>query len=115
MKEVETTIRMMTYHEAHQRILFNRGRVLDYEGRSYYLNAGLSDKVYVFTRSICIYVLTVNSLLGYIGLDAYMPKEPDPINTVFLHSVDQLAECLGRRWQQLSPKTITERLVDYLI
>jgi len=115
MKEIETTIRRMTFDEAYQLGLHARGLILDHQGRKYHLNAGLSDKVYVFTKSICIFVLTVNRLLGYIGLDAYMPSEPDPINTVFLHSGDQITECLGRRWEQLSHRTIAERLVEYLI
>lgn len=115
MKEIETTIRRMTFDEAYQLGLHARELILVHQGRAYYLNAGLSDKVYVFTKSICIFVLTVNRHLGYIGLDAYMPNEPDPINTVFLHSDDQITECLGRRWEQLSPRTIAERLVEYLI
>ncbi len=115
MKETTPVIRRMTFDEAYQLGLHARGLILVQQGREYYLNAGLSDKVYVFTKSICIYVLTVNRLLGYIGLDAYMPNERDPINTVFIHSDHQITECLGRRWEQLSPRTIAERLVEYLI
>ena len=115
MTAIKPVIRRMTFDEAYQLGLHARGLILEHQGRSYYLNAGLSDKVYVFTRSICIFVLTVNRLLGYIGLDAYMPNEPDPINTVFLHSDDQITEGLGRRWEQLLPSTIAERLVEYLM
>jgi hypothetical protein len=35
MKEVATDVKMMTYEEADQKGLFNRGLILDYEGRTY--------------------------------------------------------------------------------
>lgn len=115
MKEITPVIRRMKFDEAYQLGLHSRGLILEHQGRNYHLNAVLSDKVYVFTRSICIFILTVNRLLGYIGLDVYMSNEPDPINTIFLHSDYQITESLGRRWEQLSPRTIAERLVEYLI
>lgn len=115
MTPIKPVIRRMTFDEAYQLGLHSRGLILVHQGRKYNLNAGLSDKVSVFTRSICVYVLTVNNLLGYIGLDAYMPNEPEPINTIFLHTDDQITESLGRRWEQLSPRTIAERLVEYLM
>lgn len=105
----------MNFEEAQKLKLQNRGLILEYQGRTYNLNAGISDKVHVFTRSICIFVLTINNSLGYIGLDAYMPSEPDPINSTFLHSEYQFSEYLGAKWHQQSPRTIAQRLVDYLI
>ncbi|MEA5115676.1 MAG: hypothetical protein VB050_16790 [Geobacteraceae bacterium] len=115
MTPIIPSIRMMTYEEVNQKGLFNRGLKFEHQGCSYNLHAGMSDKVYVFTRSICIYVLTINRSLGYIGLDAYMPEEPNPINTIFLHDEDQIIECLGGKWGQLSPRTVAERLIEYLI
>jgi hypothetical protein len=115
MTSITPTIRRMTFEEAQQLRLHSRGMAFEHNGNTYNLNAGTSDKIHVFTESICIYVLIINKSLGYIGLDAYMPKEPDPINSVFLHSEQQIADCLGRRWQQLSPRTIAQRLVEYLI
>jgi hypothetical protein len=115
MEEVIPIVKMMTYEEADQKGLFNRGLVLDYEGRTYFLNAGLKDKIHVFTRSIYVFVLTTNISLGYIGLDAYMPYEQDPINTIFLHSEYQFSDYLGRNWRQLSAGTIALRLSNYLL
>lgn len=115
MTPIAPVIHRMTFEEAYWRGMHSRGLKFEDQGNTYYLHAGLSDKVYVFARSICIYVLTINSSLEYIGLDAYMPKEPNPINTLFLHSENQIIECLGRRWEQLLPKTIAERLVEFLI
>jgi len=115
MKELIPNVKMMTYEEADQKGLFNRGLVLDYEGRTYFLNAGIKDKIHVFTRSIYIFVLTTNPSLGYIGLDAYMPNEQDPINTIFLHSEYQFSDYLGCNWKQLSASSIAQRLSNYLI
>lgn len=115
MTPIMPTIKMMTYEEADEKGLLNRGLVLEHEGRSYYLNAGLKDKIHVFSRSIYILVLTINFPLGYIGLDAYMPNEKEPLNSIFLHSEYQITEYLGRYWRSMSPITLATRLVDYLI
>jgi hypothetical protein len=115
MTAIKPTIRRMTYEEAQQFRLFNRGLTMEYRGTTYNLTAGLSDQIHIFTRSICIFVLTVNKSLGYIGLDAYEPNEVDPVNSIFLHSDYQLQDILGPKWDQLSPKSITNTLVDYLI
>jgi hypothetical protein len=92
-----------------------RGLVLEHNNRNYYLNAGTRDTVHIFTKSICIYVLTINIPLGYIGLDAYYPTEEDPVLTIFLHSDYQITDALGTRWQQMTPKTIATRLTEFLI
>lgn len=115
MTSIKPTIRRMTYEEAQHLRLFNRGLTMQHRVTTYNLTAGLSDQIHIFTRSICIFVLTVTKTLGYIGLDAYEPAEPDPINSIFLHSDYQLQDILGPKWDQLSPKSITKRLVDYLI
>lgn len=115
MTSITPVIRRMTFEEAYQLGLYSRGLKLEYQGSDYNLNAGLSDKVYIFSKSIGIYVLTINRSLSYIGFDVYMPKEQDPINTVFIHSEDLIIDCLGRNWNRLSPSMIAERLVDYLI
>ncbi|MBJ6750969.1 hypothetical protein [Geomonas anaerohicana] len=114
MTAIRPTIRRMTFNEASEAGLHSRGLILEHQGKSYRLNAGTSDTITVFTRSVVLYVLTINRGLGYIGLDAYMPNEPDPVNTVFLHSEHDATEILGA-WRQLSAKTIALKLTDYLI
>jgi hypothetical protein len=89
--------------------------MLDHQGMTYVLNAGTSDRIYVFRESVCLYVLTVNRSLGYVGLDAYMPEEPEPINSVFLHIEQHIADVLGPEWEDLSPRTMALRLTDYLV
>lgn len=115
MKEVAPIVKMMTYQEADQKGLLNRGLVLEHGDKIYFLNAGLKDRIHVFCRSIYVFVLTINMPLGYIGLDAYMSNEEDPINTIFLHSDYQITDYLGRKWKHMSAVTMAHRLADYLI
>jgi hypothetical protein len=48
-------------------------------------------------------------------LYAYVPREEEPINTIFLHSEYQLRELLGRHWNQISPEILSIRLTEYLM
>jgi hypothetical protein len=115
MTAIKPTIRRMTFEEADLAGLHSRGLILEHQGQSYRLNAGTSDAVHTFTKSIILYVLTTNRSLGYIGLDAYMPNEPDPINTIFLHSEQDIKDTLGPKWELLSPSTAIMRMANYLI
>jgi hypothetical protein len=108
MTTITPLIRLLPYQETHS-------FMFQYQDKSYRLNSGTRDTIHVFTRSICIYVLTVNRGLGYIGLDAYYPSEEDPVMTVFLHSDYQIKDALGSRWKHLLPSTIATKLIDYLI
>ena len=115
MTKIQPTIRSMTFDEADQAGLFNRGLMLEYENRRYKLTAGTRDTIHVFTRSIYLFVLTINRPLGYIGLDAYVPLEEETIDTIFLHSDYQIKKFLGQHWDQMSPETLAIRLTEYLM
>lgn len=115
MTPISPTIRLMTYEEADNVRLHTRGLILEHHGNSYRLNAGTSDIVRVYRTNLALYVLTLNRSLGYLGLDAYVSTDHDPINTVFLHSEHQIKEVLGSHWHQMSAGTITRRLINYLI
>lgn len=115
MTPIAPTIRMMSWEESNQLSLYSRGLILEHQGKSFILNAGTRDKIHVFTQGISLYVLTINQALDYIGLDAYMPPEQEPINSIFLHSEQQLVDVLGRRWKRMSPSTMAYRLTSYLI
>jgi hypothetical protein len=86
---------------------------MDYQEMSYRLSIGTSDNIYVFKSGVTLYVLMVNSSLGYLGLDAYMPKEEDPIDNIFLQGEWAIQECLGCQWRRLSPATIAGRLMNH--
>jgi hypothetical protein len=89
--------------------------ILEHQGKPFNLNAGTRDSIHIFSKSTFLYVLTINRLLGYIGLDAYYPAEEDPINTIFLHSDYQISDALGSKWKLMTPRTIANRLTDFLI
>jgi len=114
MTAIKPIIRRMTFEEADQAGLYERGFILEHQCHSYQLNAGTSDIIHPFTRSVVLFVLTINRGLGYIGLDAYMPMEPEPINTIFLHSEQAIVGALGPKWTSMKPVSIATKLIDYL-
>ena len=89
--------------------------LMKHNGNSYHLYGGTRDSIHVFTQGIALYVLTINKVNGTIELNAYMSPEPFPINTFTLHTAKDIIEIFGAKWEQLSPETITLKLINYLI
>jgi hypothetical protein len=114
MNQISPNIRLLTYQESQAAGLQIRALVLNYNSNNYHLDGGTSDTIHVFTESICLYVLTINKRLGYLGLNAYMTPEPDPINSFFLHNNRDICDYLGKSWELMKPETIVKRLIDYL-
>lgn len=115
MNQITPTIRLLTYQESQYSGLQIRTLVLEYNGNNYHLSGGTSDTIYTFTQGVCIYVLTINKVIGYVGLAAFMVPEPDPINSIFLQTNRDIIDTLGNKWEQLSPKSIVAKLINYLI
>jgi hypothetical protein len=115
MKRVIPKFRLLTYQEAAESGTQIRSIVLEYNDNNYHLEGGIKDTVHVFSQSICLYVLTINKGLGYVGFNCYMTPEPDPINSIFLQTQRDINDALGKRWEQLSPRTIVDKLINYLI
>jgi hypothetical protein len=113
MKQIYPVIRNMTWEEIRKYGYFNPGGMMDYQGVSYRLSAGASDSIYVFRSGVTLYVLVVNDSLDYLGLDAYMQNEEDPIDNIFLQGEWVIQECLGCQWRRLSPVTIADRLTHH--
>jgi hypothetical protein len=111
MSQITPGIRLLTL-ESQESGLHIRTLILEYNGNIYHLSGGTGDLIHVFTQGVCIYVLTINKALGYVGLNAYMTPEPDPINSLFLQSTRDISDSLGHKWQQLSPKTIVAKLIS---
>lgn len=88
--------------------------VLNHQDNNYHLHGSTRDAIHVFTEGLGIYVLTVNKALGYMGLNAYLVPEPDPINNLFLHNNREIREYLGSKWEQMKPVTIVQKLIEYL-
>jgi len=115
MNQINPSISLLTYQESQEAGLEIRNLILNYQGNNYHLQGGSKVTIYVFTESISLYVLTINKGLGYMGLNAYMTPEPDPINSIFLHSPQEIKETLGHKWEGLTPVTIVRKLINFLI
>ena len=113
MKAITPNIRLHTCNQHHE--IYLNTLILEHQGNNFHLHGGTRDTIHVFEQCICLYVLTINKSLGYVGLNTYMAPEPDPINSIFLHTEQQIIETLGNRWTQMTPSTMAARLIDYLI
>lgn len=115
MNQITPIIKVHTYQKSLETGLQIRSLVLQYQNNCYHLHGGTRDTIYVFTEGVAIYVLTINTSIGYISLNTYMTPEADPINSVFLQNGREIKETLGHKWEALMPVTIVRRLIEYLI
>ncbi|GFO59217.1 hypothetical protein GMST_15420 [Geomonas silvestris] len=114
MTAITPTIKLFTSHKDTTSIHINN-LILEHNGNNYQFHGGTNDTIHVFTESIALYVLTINRCNGTMGLNAFMSPEPDPINSVHLYTPQDIKETLGAKWEGLSPKAITMKLIDYLM
>ncbi len=114
MIQITPTIKLHTYQESMESGLHVRSLVLQYKNNNYHLHGGTRDTIFVFTEGVAIYVLTINTSIGYIGLNTYMAPESDPINSVFLQNSREIKETLGHKWEGLAPVTMVKRLMEHL-
>ena len=89
--------------------------ILEYNGNHYHFHGATNDTIHVFTQSIALYVLTINKGNGTMALNAFMGPESDPINGVYFHTPKDIKDVLGAKWEALSAKVITIKLINYLI
>jgi hypothetical protein len=116
MNPITPTIRLFTYQESPEAGLHIHGFILEHQNNYYHFHGSTHDTIYVFTESsICIYVLSINMRQGYMALNVYMTPEPDPINSIFLHSPHEIKETLGHKWESLSAIKIINLLKSCLI
>jgi len=115
MTAIKPTIKLFTSQEDDSNGIRINSLILVHKDNHYQFHGGSNDTIHVFTESIALYVLTVNESNGTMALHSFMQPEPDPINSVYLHTPRDIKETLGAKWEQLSPKTITMKLIDYLM
>lgn len=115
MTSITPSIRLLTSSIAFTQGIQIETLILEHNGNNFHLHGGTRDKIHAFVQGICLYVLTINTAVGYVGLNTYMAPEPDAINTIFLYSPGEIKETLGAKWEQLSPESIVRRLIRYLI
>ena len=111
MTQIYPTIRTMTFEEARELGSFHQGLMMEHNCESYRLSAGTKDNLHVLESGPVLYVLTLNMSLDYLGLDIYMPKEEDAIDSTFLQGDYAIAECIGHDWRSLSLYQLVTRLV----
>lgn len=114
MTEIYPTIRTMTFEEASVYGYCHQGLMLEHGCVSYRLNSGASDNVHVFTSGASLLVLTINTRLDYIGLDFYLGKEEEPLDSIFLQG-DAAREMIGSNWQSLSLSNLAHRLLQLFV
>lgn len=115
MTSITPTIRLLTSALTQGAGIQIEALILEHNGNNYHLHGSTRDKIHVFAQRVCLYVLTVNTAVGYVGLSTYMSPEPDAINTIFLYSPEEIKETLGAKWERLPPESIVRRLIRYLI
>ena len=115
MNQITPTIKLLTGKESQDSGLQIKTLILEHNGNNYQLHGGTRDTIYTFTQGLGIYVLTINKRFGYMALNSFMAPEPDPINSIFMHNYEDISRTLGKKWEQLSPLTITSRLINQLI
>jgi hypothetical protein len=115
MTAIKPTIKLFTTQEDDNNSIHINSLILVHHDNHYQFHGGSNDTIHVFGESIALYVLAINKSNGTIGLNAFMQPEPDPINSVYLHTPRDIKETLGAKWEQLSPKTITMKLINYLM
>lgn len=97
-------------------------------------SAGTRDETWVYLDGDSIYVLTLNTSLGYVGLGVYLPVDGtvkehraafetdggwyyyshEPVSSVFMQSDHEIESALGKKGLSLSPATMVRRLMEYL-
>jgi hypothetical protein len=114
MTAITPTIKLFTSRKGNAGINVN-SLIMEHNGNHYHFHGATNDTIHVFTQSIALYVLSINKASGTMALNAFMVPESDPINGVYLHTPKDIAETVGTKWEALSPKAITEKLINYLM
>jgi hypothetical protein len=115
MHQITPTIKLFTSQDNDTNAITINSLYLDHQDNHYQFAGGSNDTIYVFTQGIAIYLLSTNATNGTMSLNAFMVPEPDPINSIYLHNEQHIKSALGHGWNELSPTSIIEKLIDFLI
>ena len=110
MMLINPTIRTMTFEEALEFGDYHQGLMMDHNCVSYRLSAGTKDNLHILESGPVLYVITLNMHMEYVSLDIYMPKEEEPIDSIFLQG-EATRKMLGDDWKSLSLIQLVTRLV----
>lgn len=91
------------------------------KARDITISAGLADSLHIFSEGKksdkILYVLSENTQIEYIGLEAFRKKENgelEQFGDIFLQDAWNIEECLGKNWEDKSPMWKTKVLLNYL-
>jgi hypothetical protein len=76
---------------------------------------GKSDQVHIFQDSTVVYVLSINLLMEYIGLEIFDAGTGEEYYNIYLQFQWELEEYLGSKWRDMTPQAIVRRLVSFLL
>ena len=85
-----------------------------YGSKAIPLGVGRSDHIHVFKESTVLYVLSTNSMLGYLGLEIFDAASGEEYEQIFLQYQWELEEYLGKEWEQMEPVAIVRKIVSNL-
>ena len=115
MNKIFPTIRLMTPEETRTSQLINAVRVIEHDGTTIPISAGRSDQVHIFQDSTVVYVLSINLLMEYIGLEIFDASSGEEFDNVFLQFEWELKEYLGSKWRGMTPVAIVRKLMTFLM
>ena len=114
MTQIFPAIRSMTFEENREVNVSSQVLMMDHDCISYRLTSSTTDNLHVFKSGVTIVVLTVNSNLDYVCMDAYIGSEPDPIDSIFVQDEAAIQEFVGVSWRNLSLDALISRLMYFL-
>lgn len=114
MTQIFPVIRSMTFEEKSEASSSNQVLMMDHDCISYRLTSSTTDNLHVFKSGVTLVVLTVNSNLDYVCMDAYIGSEPDPIDSIFVQGEAAIQEFVGVSWRNLSLEALISRLTYFL-
>ena len=114
MTAITPTIKIFTSNKDNASIHIN-SLILDHNGNNYQFPGGAGDTIHVYQQSIALYILIINETNGTMGLHSFMVPEPDPLNSVYLHTLTEIVNVFGVHWNDLSPLAIVLELIDRLM
>lgn len=112
--KASSTIERETEEEQQAGHRYNPGLVLVHNNLRIPIGAGTSDRVRVFEEAGMLYVLSTNTGLGYIGLDAFDANTGEEQGGLFLQNDWDVEEIVGKGWEDLSDEELVERLKSFL-
>ena len=84
----------------------------DRTGRhTHIISAGSNDTLHVYREGACTYVLSINHLMEYVGLEIF--EGSGKIGDIFL-SDHQTAHTIGPAALEMAPYTIIRRMSEYI-